>query len=131
MRYLETTADEPLLVIEVGEQGSQAFTCRLSELFGEVYDREDMNMLAWFKWALPSLMGGGSVSVTGEIEAENGDSYQQMMSYSTSHPEPLRAQWDALLSEMGVREEDLPAVEEAASGDVEMAGVGTDRGGGA
>jgi hypothetical protein len=131
MRYLETTADEPLLVIEVGEQGSQAFTCRLSELFGEVYDREDMNMLAWFKWALPSLMGGGSVSVTGEIEAENGDSYQQMMSYSTSHPEPLRAQWDALLSEMGVREEDLPAVEEAASGDVEMAGVATDRGGGA
>jgi hypothetical protein len=114
MKYLETTPEEPLLVIEIDDEGAQAYTCRVDELFGEVYERDDKDMLGWFKWAVPALMDGGTVSATGEIEDEEGDTFQQMMSYSTDHPEELRAQWDALLKQLGIDEADLPEIEDMA-----------------
>ena len=112
MKYLETTPEEPLLVIEIDDEGAQAYTCRVDELFGEVYERDDRDMLGWFKWAVPALMEGGTVSATGEIEDEEGDTFQQMMSYSTDHPEELRAQGEALLKQLGIDEAELPEIED-------------------
>ncbi len=114
MKYLESTAEEPLVIVQVGADGAQAYTCRVDELFGDVFDREDRDMLAWFKWSLPALLEGGSVTATGEAEDENGEPFQQVMSYSTSEPRALQSQWTALLAELGIREEDLPEVEDSA-----------------